>query len=185
MGIEIEKKYRLTSDQAAWVEDELASVAADYIGEEFEENSIYGGGVLDEMRAILRIRRTETRNILTLKRRIEDAFDAKQQIEYESEVSDPESIAEILTELKFVPRIVYEKRRKTWRFRQVEIVLDELPFGLYMEIEGAVTDIKEAEIMLGIEDFEVEPETYPRLARRMGVDTGSVVEARFVKARDQ
>jgi len=179
LGIEIEKKYHLTTEQARYVEDELAAVAASFIGEEFEENTIYGGGVLDDLAPILRIRRIGSKSILTFKRRIQNGSDVKHQIEHESEISDPESIAAILLELKFSARIVYEKRRKTWRFKNVEIVLDELPFGLFMEIEGSITQISEAEMILGIEDFEVEPQTYPRLATKLGKKVGDVIEARF------
>ena len=85
----------------------------------------------------------------------------------------------IITELGLKPVLVYEKYRDTWKFRSVEIVLDELPFGEYMEVEGSITAIKEAEILLGLEDLETEHETYPRLTARLGKRSGGVVEARF------
>ena len=75
--------------------------------------------------------------------------------------------------------LIYEKKRRTYKFRSVEVVLDELPFGLFMEIEGSLTAIKEAEMLLGVEELEVEYETYPRLTARFGTKNGSVVEARF------
>ena len=50
-----------------------------------------------------------------------------------------------------------------------------------MEIEGSITEIKEAEMILGIEDFEVEQETYPRLTVRLGTKNDGVVETRFAK----
>ena len=181
MSVEIEKKYRLTPDQAQYVEDELSAVAASFVGEDFEENTIYGGGILDEQLAILRIRRTGSKNTMTYKRRVQNISDAKHQIEHESEVSDPKSVAAMFSELKFSPRIIYEKRRKTWTFKNTEIVIDELPFGLYMEIEGSITGIKEVEMILGIEDLEVENETYPRLTARLGIKKNGIVEARFEK----
>jgi adenylate cyclase class 2 len=181
VSVEIEKKYKVTPDQAQYVEDELAAVAANFVGEDFEENTIYGGGVLDEQLAILRIRKTEKKTTMTYKRRIQNASDAKHQIEHESGISDPDSVAALFSELGFSPRIVYEKRRKTWKLRNTEIVLDELPFGRYMEIEGSITEIKEAEMILGIEEFEVEQETYPRLTVKLGITKNGVVEARFAK----
>jgi adenylate cyclase class 2 len=179
VSVEIEKKYRLTAEQASDVEDKLAVVAANFVGEEFEENTVYGGGVLDELNAILRIRKTETRALLTFKRRIENSSDVKHQIEHESAITDSDSVAAMLSEMHLVPRIVYEKRRKTWQFKSVEIVLDQLPFGLFMEIEGSITGIKEAEMILEVEDLEVEHETYPLLTAKLGVNTGGVTEARF------
>jgi len=50
-----------------------------------------------------------------------------------------------------------------------------------MEIEGAVTAIAEAEMRLGIEDFETEHETYPRLTVKHGKRIGDVTEARFAE----
>ena len=49
----------------------------------------------------------------------------------------------ILEALGYYPALVYEKRRETWRLGETEIVVDELPFGLFMEIEGAEKSIKE------------------------------------------
>jgi len=179
MAVEIEKKYRLTDEQVGYLEDELARSAADFVGEEFEENTIFGGGVLDNVGAILRIRKVGAKGILTFKKRIDNDSAIKHQIEHESEFSNVTELREIVLNLGFAPRVVYEKIRKTWLFRNVEVVLDELPFGKFMEIEGAVTDIKEAEMVLGIEGFAAENETYPRLASSTGTRVGEVIEARF------
>ncbi len=179
MAIEIEKKYRLSEEQKQFVLESLHEFEAKYEGEDFEENTIYGGGILDEKRAVLRIRKTQDKTILTFKQRIKSEFDIKQQIEHESEVAKAEEIEKIIESLGFVPRLVYEKRRKTWQFRQVEIVLDELPFGLFMEIEGSITAIAEAEMILDIEDFTTEYETYPSLTFAHGRQRGELIEARF------
>lgn len=179
MSVEIEKKYRLTREWRVRIEDELKELGAEFVGEDFEENTIYGGEVLARSASVVRIRRTETRSVLTFKHRIEDVSDAKHQIEYESDISDAESVAKILHELELEPKIVYEKRRSTWKLRSVEVVLDELPFGLFMEIEGSLTAIDEAESLLGINELETEHETYPRLTTRLGKRNGNIVEARF------
>ncbi len=180
MAIEIEKKYRLSEDQKQFVLDSLEEIGAEYMGEDFEENTIYGGGILDEKRAVLRVRKTQDKTILTLKQHIQSEFDIKQQIEHESEVANAEEIEKIIENLGFVPRLVYEKRRKTWNFRQVEIVLDELPFGLFLEIEGSMMAIAETEMYLDIEDFPAEHKTYPNLTFEHGRRQGELIEARFV-----
>ena len=79
--------------------------------------------------------------------------------------------------------MVYEKYRKSWRLGDVEVVLDELPFGLYMEIEGSIEDIIEAEKLLAIEDLEPEPSGYPGLTTKFGNQVGDVWEARFETPR--
>ena len=179
MAIETEKKYRLTEKQFKEIADELKEIGAVFTGEDFEENMIFGGAGLSENNAILRIRKTQDKTILTYKKRIQSEFAVKQQIEHETEVSDADAIEKIVESLGLKKNLVYEKRRKTWKFRSVEIVLDELPFGFFMEIEGSFTAIAEAEMFIGAEDFETEHETYPRLTARLGKQNGGAVEARF------
>ncbi len=179
MSIEIEKKYRLNSERREEIKRELEECDAEFVGREFEENTIYSNDHLRETGSIVRIRKTDRRSILTFKRRIENQFDVKQQIEHETEISDPDAAVAIIGELGLKPVLVYEKYRDTWNFRSVELVIDELPFGDFMEIEGSITAIKETEILLGIEDLETEHETYPRLTARLGERNGDVVEARF------
>lgn len=179
MSLEIEKKYRLSEERRNAVIISLKEMGAAFVREDLEENTIYGGGALERNGGIVRIRKTADRSLLTFKRRLENQSDAKQQIEYETEISDADATSHIIAELELVPKLVYEKRRKTWRLCSVEIVLDELPFGLFMEIEGPITAIKEAERLLGIEDLETEHETYPSLTARMGKRAGDKIEARF------
>ncbi len=179
MAIEIEKKYRLTEEQKQFVINSLKELNANFMSEDFEENIIYGGGILSEKRAILRVRKTQDKTILTYKKRIQNEFNIKQQIEHETEIANAAELEKIIENLGFAPQIVYEKRRKTWKFRAVEIVLDKLPFGDFMEIEGAITAIAEAEMLLDIEHFETEHETYPGLTMRLGKRNGNLVEARF------
>lgn len=179
MAIETEKKYRLSEEQFKQIADELNKIGAKYIGEDFEENQIFGGGILGEQNAILRIRKTQNRTILTYKKRIQNEFAVKQQIEHETEVADFEAIEKIVESLGLIKNLVYEKRRRTWKFKETEIVLDELPFGFFMEIEGSVTAIAETEMLIGAEGFETEHETYPRLTAQFGRQNGNTFEARF------
>lgn len=179
MAIEIEKKYRLNDLQKSRMLNLLKEFNADFTGEDFEVNTIYGGGILDEKRAILRIRKTENKAFLTYKQRIKNDFDVKEQIEHETEISNAEETEKLVESLGFAARLIYEKRRKTFKFRDVEIVLDELPFGDFMEIEGSVMAIAEAEMFLEIEDFETEHETYPSLTVKLGKINGNLSEARF------
>ena len=179
MAIEIEKKYRLNAEQYARISADLAELNAEFIGEDFEENTLYGGGILTEQAAVLRVRKIADKTILTYKRRIQNVSDIKHQIEFETAVENAEEIENIIESLGFQKNLVYEKRRKIWRFRRTEIVLDELLFGLFMEIEGALMAIKEVEMFLGAEDFLTEHETYPLLTMKFGKRNGNLIEARF------
>lgn len=179
MALEIEKKYRLKEGDREKILDALAEFGAEYKGEDFEENTIYGSEFLVQKNGVLRIRKTQDRSLLTFKRQIAGESEAKHQIEYETEVDDPDSLVKIVHELGLTPRLVYEKRRRTWKFRSTEVVVDELPFGLFMEIEGKITAIAEAEMLLGADEFDVEPLTYPRLTAQLGTEREGIREARF------
>lgn len=179
MGIEIEKKYRLSSLQTDRVSEDLTALKAEFRGTQFEENTLYGGSVLSDQQAILRVRKIDNKAIVTFKQRVQSDHDVKRSIEHETEVVNAEAFENILTSLGFEKTLVYEKRRRTWNFRGVEVVLDELPFGLFMEIEGDVMAISETEIYLGAQEFEVVYETYPNLTARYGSANGSLIEARF------
>ena len=63
--------------------------------------------------------------------------------------------------------------------KDVEVVLDELPFGLFAEIEGEENSIREVEEQLGLADAEAEMATYPELTSRYGEQRGDMIEARF------
>lgn len=179
MPIEIEKKYRLTREQRELLPGRLREIGAELEGEEFEENTLFKGETLDIGRSVLRLRRVGGRAILTYKERRPSAAAIKHQREEETLVADPEAMGAILTSLGFIPALVYEKRRQTWRLRDTEIVIDELPFGLFMEIEGTESDIAEIELELKIEGLTAENATYPQLALRLGTVRGNVIEARF------
>ena len=176
--IEIEKKYRLPATRRGDVIKALKEMGGVFERDETEENTIYHGDVF-EGGGMVRIRRTDQRSLLTFKRRTESGSDVKQQIEYETEISDAEAADKIVRELGLTPKVIYEKRRSTWKLRQVEVVIDELPFGTFMEIEGSRTAIREAEMLLEIEDLETEHETYPLLTSRFGRKVGEILEARF------
>ena len=179
MANEIEKKYRLSAGQKEEILESLKEIGAEYEGEDFEENILFYSPELLEQQAVLRLRRIGERTILTYKRKVLNNAGFKEHVEYETEVADFGEISKIIEVLGYKRALVYEKRRRTWRFRQVEIVLDGLPFGDFMEIEGSVTAIAEAEMFLGAEDFEIEPATYPMLTREFGKQNGELREARF------
>jgi adenylate cyclase class 2 len=181
MPIEIEKKYRLSTKQRDEVVKRLPLIGAKCAGEEFEENTLFTGDSIDLSRSVLRLRRVGKRAILTYKERFPTRSDIKHQREDETRVEDAESMELILEGIGFTPALVYEKRRETWKLGKTEIVIDELPFGLFMEIEGTEHAIREIESKLAITRLRAELETYPRLTAKHGTDCGGVIEARFAE----
>lgn len=180
MGVEIEKKYRVTGEGTNALRRRLREVGASEHGKEvFEENTIYTGPGLDPHRRVLRLRRAGARVLFTYKERGASDSAVKRHREEETEVADAAALAAILDALGYRPALVYEKRRATWRLNGVEVVLDELPFGLFVEIEGEEEAIHAAERLLGLEEEEAEHAPYPELTARHGTDNDGVIEARF------
>lgn len=179
MPLEVEKKYRLTAKQRDEVRARLPQIGAEREGEEFEVNTLYNGDAVELNQAVLRLRRIDERALLTYKERVGTRTDIKQQLEFETAIENPDAIEFILEALGYFPALVYEKRRETWRIEDTEIVIDELPFGLFMEIEGAEQSIHDIENRLAIKRLVAEPLAYPRLTMNHGTNIAGVIEARF------
>jgi adenylate cyclase class 2 len=184
MALEIEKKYRLPTSRAESLRQALRKANADFLGVMEEENTIYGGRGLDKISGVLRIRKTAGKALFTFKRRIEIDSDIKHQIEHETAVDNADELEAMLKELGYQRRLVYEKRRETWVLNDVEIVIDELPFGWFVEIEGQQPSIVETEKLLDLEDLVTEHETYPQLTERFGRPSADVVEAKFDRSEE-
>jgi adenylate cyclase class 2 len=182
MPVEIEKKYRLTRKQRDAVLDRLRRLGAAPGDLEFEENTIYRGGRLDLGGCALRLRRVNGRARLTFKQRSPSKAAIKHQREEETEVADADVMAAILRSLEFRPALVYEKRRTRWQLGKAEIALDELPFGLFMEIEGSEKEIGRVENLLEAGSIPAVRETYPSLTAQLGQKRGGVIEARFARS---
>ncbi len=80
----------------------------------------------------------------------EQDSEAKVREELEMTVGDWETAVAIFQHLGFAPMQIYEKYRETFRLGSVEVVLDELPFGNFVELEGGEAAIKKTAEMLGL-----------------------------------
>ena len=130
----------------------------------FREQLLAAGAVLKKPRIYERNVRFDTaderlyRNLCLLRLRQDTAVtltykstphdlphsEAKVREELEVQVSDFAMLAEIFKRLGFAPMQVYEKYRETFQWQDVEIVLDELPYGNFVELEGDEAGIKTA-----------------------------------------
>src|SRR5689334_14732504 len=103
----------------------------------FEDNVLYddASSALYAAGQALRLRRAEGRAIVTYKGPRQDRGDGvKSRPETEIEVSDGEAFHTILTALGYVQVFRYQKYRETYRWHEVEIVIDETPIGTFLEI---------------------------------------------------
>lgn len=91
---------------------------------------------LSARRQVLRLR-ADANFRLTFKSEADSVVDGIiRREEYEVTVSDYDATQTILARLGFVPYMTYEKYRTTYHYANTEIVLDELPYGRFIEIEG-------------------------------------------------
>ncbi len=86
--------------------------------------------------------RQDTRARLTYKDDAKAEAGVVSRTEIEVEVSDFDAMQAILGKLGYFPYMVYEKYRTTYEMSGVEIVLDEMPYGNFVEIEGEKTAIE-------------------------------------------
>ena len=72
------------------------------------------------------------------------------RFEAEVEVSDYDAMALILERLGYHPFLIYEKYRTTYHHNDTEIVLDEMPYGNFVEVEGQPAAIEQTLTALGL-----------------------------------
>jgi len=77
--------------------------------------------------------------------------EAKVREELETEVSDLDTAVRIFQRLGFSPVQIYEKYRETFQLGGVEIVLDELPYGNFVELEGEEAALKATAVQLNLD----------------------------------
>jgi adenylate cyclase class 2 len=106
---------------------------------------------LTRQQCLLRLR-CDRRNLLTYKEPAPTAEqDFKVRQEYEVEVSDFAQMRAMFEKLGFVPTLRYEKYRETFTYQDAEILLDEMPFGPFLEIEGSPQTIRTITSKLGLD----------------------------------
>jgi adenylate cyclase, class 2 len=84
---------------------------------------------------------------------------------YEAEVvvSDFDTMSTILGQLGFVPHMIYEKYRTTYTLDDAEIVLDEMPYGNFTEIEADINTIEHLITQLGLTDYRRITSSYTQI----------------------
>jgi adenylate cyclase, class 2 len=118
----------------------------------FERNNRYdrSDGSLTASGIVLRLRQ-DSRARLTYKEpgSIQDGVISR--FEAELEVSNFDTAAKILERLGFIFSFAYEKYRTTYRYGDCEIVLDEMPFGSFVEVEGSHAAILRVVAEIGLD----------------------------------
>jgi adenylate cyclase class 2 len=165
---ELEVKFFILDLPA--VQSRLISLGAELItGRVFEVNwrfdtSDYG---LSNSYQVLRLRQDEKARI-TYKGPAQDAQGVRLRTEIEFEVSDIQAAKALLEALGYIVTVGYEKYRTTYLLDDVLVLLDELPYGNFIEVEGKdpveITRISER---LGLNWNARAPESYLVLFDRL------------------
>jgi len=90
---------------------------------------------LEKKRCVLRLRQDQCAR-LTFKGPASASSEANERQEIEIEVSDFAAARRLLKALGYEVSAMYEKYRTTYHWNGLEVVLDELPYGCFVEIEG-------------------------------------------------
>lgn len=78
--------------------------------------------------------------------------------------------------LGLVPVLMYEKHRTTFTLTNFVICIDRLPFGLFLEIEGAEEYIEGVEKYFELSQY-TETKSYPELTKEFGVKADGMFQA--------
>lgn len=108
---------------------------------------------LEKRGVFLRVR-AGSKSTITLKEKIGDDKNVRTRKETEFEIQDIEAMAYILGRLSFDYSRIMEKYRINLEYKEAKLSIDELPFGFYLEIEGAERRIEAVAKELGFNPEE-------------------------------
>ena len=174
MALEIEAKF--------WV-PELEAFRARVLGaggrvvmpRQLEHNERFDtpDGRLRRGGEVLRLRRDQ-RQTLTFKRALASP---EVRAETEIEVDDLAAARSLLLGLGFVPIFIYEKYRQVLALDDTQVMLDELPFGTFVEIEGpSLEAIGRAAASLGLDWTRRVPRSYLSIFEALRLRLGLTAE---------
>lgn len=96
-------------------------------------------GSLTRKHQVLRLRQ-DFNAVMTYKGAAQPGEEVSARQEIEFQVSDFTAAQHLLEALGYQVAVIYEKYRTTYQLNDLTIVLDEMPFGLFIEIEGPDAD---------------------------------------------
>jgi adenylate cyclase class 2 len=162
----METEIKIEIHDVAGVRARLADIGATFLGEVEEDNQYYDrDDELAERGESLRLRQ-DARARLTWKGRSSFDGGVVERPEIEIEVSSFADAAEIISRLGFQLTDRLAKRRETWRLGPVEIAIDTLAFGTFVEFEGPAEEALIAAAQLGLDPAQGIAHSYRRLKQR-------------------
>jgi adenylate cyclase, class 2 len=173
-GIEIETKFHVRDLKK--IETRLQAMEARLVQpRQFEKNLRFDlpDGSLRKTYRVLRLRQDE-KAILTYKGPGSEAVEGiRAREEWEVNVSDFSIMQKILESLGYDIQFIYEKYRTTYLLKNSHVMLDEMPMGYFVEIEGE----SQSDVLLLAENLNLEkdgaiPDSYQVLFERVKAALG-------------
>jgi adenylate cyclase, class 2 len=151
--LEVEVKFLL--DDVAEMRERLLAIGAVIARPRVYERNVRfdtEDQALLKKQELLRLRSDDNQAVLTFKSpsKLDRQSEAKVRQEIETRVDNSDNMAIILERLGFQPLQVYEKFREAYHLNGLEIVLDEMPYGEFIELEGSEQAIKRTAGQLGL-----------------------------------
>ena len=153
MNKELEIEAKFYTKNLPFFENRLKSLGAICTQERVQEINLrfdFPDRSLTRDRRVLRLRQ-DNRARLTYKGAAKPGENVSVRQEIEIEVSSFQSARHFLEALGYEVSVMYEKYRTTYQLDVVEVALDEMPYGNFLEIEGPdPASIQVAAAVLGI-----------------------------------
>jgi adenylate cyclase class 2 len=148
------------------IEERLQDLGANQIQERIHERNMRydtDDGSLTDRGIVLRLRE-DSGVKLTYKTKgtLERGILTREELEVE--ISDFDTMEAILQKFGFERNMFYEKYRTVYAFNNTYVMLDELPFGNFVEVEGNTeAEIISVLVQLGLQDTERRGDSYTKL----------------------
>ncbi len=178
MNLEIEAKLKVESLET--IAGKLQQLGAEFIAEQLQtdsylddaENTLKNGDCALRLR--LQIDSAGEKIILSYKGPRQKTK-LKTRSEFETVVSDLETVTEILSALGYEKKLVLQKKRLLWLLENCYVALDQLPLiGQFVEIEGPDENtISSVQKKLGLESLQHIRQSYTDLIEKQLKQSGN------------
>lgn len=165
---ELEVKFHVSD--LAEIEKQLVKLGATLVQPRTHEYNLRfdtPSGDLGQAESMLRLRRDASSHV-TFKGPSSTLGGVLARQEIEFEVNNFSAAQKLIEALGFRSKFVYEKYRTTYSLDGLKVTLDEMPYGLFVEIEGKeAAPIQKAANQLNLDWQQRLPETYISIFRRL------------------
>jgi adenylate cyclase class 2 len=165
---EIEAKWRTDESGHERLRMALRRAGASHLGTVREVNVLFDSVDQAVRRSghVLRLRWLDQGPcILTLKGPATFRGGVKIREETELHLTDRDAMVGILEGVGFSASLEYHKTRESWELAGTVVALDTLAFGLFVEIEGAESEIRRTAALLSLDMAGAERRGYPSMMR--------------------